>query len=347
VLAAGLACGLQPAVAQDQKFFALGDLKLTGGGLLRDCRIGYRTFGALNAAKSNAVLWPTWFTGKSADLAGSIGPGPGKIVDSSRYFVIAVDALANGVSTSPSNSQRQPGAKFPRITIRDMVNAERELVTREFGIGKLHAVMGVSMGGMQTFEWMVAYPDLVECAIPIVGTPWQTAYDQMLWSAAAKAIRLDPAFRKGRYRRQRRPEEGMRVAARITNLHIQTPEQVLREVTPAGFDEFIAGREKEMLARNDANDYLAQLDAMLTLDVRRGIGDATTGAVAGAVKARTLVIVGLRDHMVNPTPALELARALRADTLELATDCGHMAFGCESARIGAAVARFLDGSSGR
>ena len=112
--------------AQDQQFAHIGDFKLESGGVIRDCVMGYRTFGKMNSAKNNVVIFPTYFGGSSSDLDSFIGTG--KIVDSSVYYVIAVDALADGVSSSPSNSKLQARMQFPQITIRDMVNAEHELL---------------------------------------------------------------------------------------------------------------------------------------------------------------------------------------------------------------------------
>jgi len=131
-----------------QQFAELGDLKLQGGTVIQDFRLGYRTLGKLNAQKSNAILWPTWLGGKSQDLLEFLGPG--KVVDTSSYFVVLVDAIGNGVSTSPSNSKHQPVMQFPSFTIRDMVEAEHRLLTEVLHISRLHAVMGISMGGMQT-----------------------------------------------------------------------------------------------------------------------------------------------------------------------------------------------------
>src|SRR6187431_3298539 len=110
----------------EQKFAALGDFRLDSGATMRDCRVGYRTAGELNADRSNAIVVPTWFAGRSGDLGGWVGPG--KLVDTSRWFVIAVDAFGDGVSTSPSNSSQRP---FPQFTIRDMVRSQYELVTRD------------------------------------------------------------------------------------------------------------------------------------------------------------------------------------------------------------------------
>src|SRR5260370_35274508 len=100
----------------------LGTSSSKSGAVIRDCRIGYHTLGKLNDDKSNAVLWPTWFTGSSEQLAPLVGPAG--YVGSSRFFVILVDALGNGVSSSPSNSSVQPRMDFPVFTIGDMVNTQ-------------------------------------------------------------------------------------------------------------------------------------------------------------------------------------------------------------------------------
>jgi hypothetical protein len=102
-----------PSFAQELRFAELGDFRLVSGEVIHDCRLGYRTFGKLNAEKSNAVLFPTWFTGTTENLVGLIGPG--KLVDPDEYFVILADALGNGVSSSPSNSKQQPRMRFPSI----------------------------------------------------------------------------------------------------------------------------------------------------------------------------------------------------------------------------------------
>ena len=197
-----------------QLIASLGDLKLESGQVIRDCRIGYRTYGQLDAAKSNAILFPTWFGGTTEQLAGNFGSG--KTIDTSKYFAIAVDAIGNGVSTSPSNSRTQPRMKFPRFSIRDMVESQHRLATEVLHLNHLRAVIGISMGGMQTFEWMAMYPDFMDRAIPIVGTPRLMPYDVLLWEAEIHAIEADANWKNGDY--GERPAAAMRTVSDIHNL---------------------------------------------------------------------------------------------------------------------------------
>jgi len=118
------------AAAQDQKHALLGDFKLESGEFIRDCQIGYRTFGTLNEEKSNAILFTTWASGTTEQLVSNFGPG--KVVDSTKYFIVAIDALGNGVSSSPSNSRLQPRMKFPQFTILRSPRHTKEIVSVSF-----------------------------------------------------------------------------------------------------------------------------------------------------------------------------------------------------------------------
>ena len=135
----GLLCLFLAGVSYggDQQFATIGDFPLASGQTIRDCRLGYRTDGTLSDDRSNVVVVLTWFGGKSASLASSIGPG--KMFDTDRWYVVTIDALGNGVSSSPSNSSIQPGVSFPRFTIGDMVRSQHQLLTRVLKLERVHA----------------------------------------------------------------------------------------------------------------------------------------------------------------------------------------------------------------
>ncbi len=325
-----------PLFAQELQFAALRDFPLESGATVRNCRIGYRTFGKLNAEKSNAILFPTWFGGTTENLISFIGPG--KLIDSSRYFVIAVDALGDGVSTSPSNYASQPRMQFPSLAILDMVHSQHQLAEAVLHLPHLRAVMGISMGGMQTFQWMVAYPDYMDCAIPIVGSPKLTSYDLLLWESGIHAIEGDANWKGGDYTSP--PEAGLRTRADIEALAIQTPAYRVAHTRPEDLQKFLEAEETASIHGFDANNWIRQAQAMIAHDISRPFGGDMAKATA-AVKARVLIVVGLQDHMVNPTPALAFARLLHAPTVELDSDCGHVVTSCEEAKIGAAITDFL------
>jgi len=314
---------------------SIGDLKLESGAVIRNCRIGYRTAGTLNAAKSNAVLFPAWFTGTSEDLVQFMTADG--MVDPARYFGIAVDAVGDGVSSSPSNSREQPRMQFPKFTIRDMVNAEYKLVHGVLGIPHLHAVMGISMGGMQTFQWAVAYPDFMDKAVPIVGSPRLTSIDLLLWNAQADAITESAGWNGGNYRHA----PPLRAVGEMQAFALTTPAYRSRETTPDQFPRFWKKIDDAPLGRMDANDWLRQLEAMISLDVAKPYGESLARA-AHAVKAKMLVVSAVQDHMVNPGPALEFAREIDAPAVRLESDCGHLSPGCESKTLYPRVRDFLD-----
>jgi homoserine O-acetyltransferase len=313
-----------------QQMAAIGELQLVSGETLRDVQLGYRTAGTLNADKSNVIVFPTWFTGSSEDLLQNDKIGPGKLADTDRYYVIAIDALGNGISTSPSNSERQPGASFPAIQIDDMVNAAHTLVTRQLGIAHVHAVMGISMGGMQTFQWLGQYPDFMDKAVPLDGTPKQTSYDLLVWQAHEQAIELLQAKGAG-------TAEIMGLIDSLGLLTLWTPDWFVAKVPPeqlAAFRAESASGQEPM----DPNDYLTQLRAMLAHDA---YADFPEPSYPERIRAEVLVVGVPGDHLVNPAPGKALAEALSARYAEIHSNCGHIGTSCEAWKVEAIVNAFL------
>jgi len=318
----------------DQQIGQLHTCKLANKRQIEDCFLGYRTWGTLNAQQSNAVLFPTWFSGNSANIANFVGAD--KMIDPTKFFLIAVDALGDGVSSSPSNSSDQHGTHFPAFTIADMVNAEYRLATEVLHLKHLHAVMGISMGGMQIFEWMVRYPAFMDVAIPIVGSPRLTSYDLLLWQAEVEAAQDDPMFQGGNY--GERPK--LPLVEFIHTMNLSTPAHYARTVSRDGYEQEQQGYYTKGILPFDANDWVAQLGAMIHHDVAN---EGSMEPAAKKVKAKVLIVVAAQDHMVNPHPALDFAPLVHAQTLVLESDCGHRAVGCESARVFPAVKAFLEG----
>lgn len=334
-LFAPIAIAPQQRPAPLQQFANFGDFKLHSGSVIQDFRIGYRTIGKLNSDKSNAVLWPSWLGGTSQDLLEYIGAG--KVLDPTRYYVILVDAIGNGVTSSPSNSKSQPRMTFPKFTIRDMVEAEHRLVTETFHISHLHAVMGVSMGGMQTFCWVMTYPDFMDLAIPIAGSPQSTSYDKLLWTAEIDAIESDPAWNQGHPSKPL--TSGVALAEEIDQMSLTSPAYLVSHTSPNKFDTFLAQLTSKAKATGGvASDQIRQREAIISLDLPKEFGLSLSGC-AKQIHAKLLVVVSPEDHMVNPTPALAVASELHAPVITLDSSCGHLSLSCVS--VGPTVAQFL------
>lgn len=315
-----------------QQFADLGTCPLESGATVLSCRIGYRTWGRKNADASNVILVPLWFTGTTAQLASWVGPG--KVLDSSHFFIVGIDPLANGVSSSPSNSKMQPRMTFPAITIHDMVEAEYALATKTLGLKHVHAVLGMSMGGMQTFEWMVAHPQFMDDAVPIVGSPRLTTYDLLLWQSEEDAIRSSAAWMMGNYK-ENPPIPMVQI---LHSMNITTPHHYAATVSREAFPATYSGYGNWNADGFDANDRIYQLEAMIHQDVAHG---GSLEEAAQRVHAKVLAVVSEQDHMVNPGPALAFAPKIHAQVLMLHSDCGHLAPNCEAQTVSTAVNQFL------
>ena len=321
------------AFAQEQQFANLGNFKLQNGGVIRNCRIGYRVFGKLNGDKSNVIVVPTWAGGTTEQLQSNFGPG--RLIDSTEYFVVAIDALSNGVSSSPSNSKLQPRMRFPEFSLRDTVATQHELLTRVLNIHRVKAVVGISMGGMQVFQWLVSYPEFMEKAIPILGSPRLAPYDLMLWQAQIDALMRDRDWKGGNYAVN--PARALDFA--FGELLLTTPTDYNRRKTREQVFADLATAQHDA-HRFDANDKIRQVQAMMQLDVSRDFGGSMERA-ARTVKAKVFVVVSKYDHVVTPGPATEFAKLLGAQVLSLDSDCGHLATSCESGHLNEAVSHFL------
>lgn len=255
------------------------------------------------------------------------------MADSSKYFFVAVDAFGNGVSSSPSNSMHQHNQTFPRFSIKDMVNAQHLLLTRYLHLSRLLGVIGISMGGMMAYQWMVSYPGFLDKAIAISGSPRLTSYDLLLWQAELSAIDADRGKPKGE-------STAMKTVAAIHNLHVRTPRYITINTPPEDFPQFLTATEKSIMKYN-AYNWAWQVKAIMDHDIYRSFGEAMDPA-AKTTRAKALIIWAQQDLTVNSEPAQALAKYLHADTFELPGDCGHLSFLCESEILCDKVNRFME-----
>ena len=287
--------------------YEIGDLKLESGEAIKDFSISYVTHGKLNEKKSNAILMVTAISGNHHRIDFLIGPG--KALDTEKYFIIATDAIGNGLTTSPSNSKTQHGPAFPHFTIRDMVQSEWLLI-QHLGIAHVVAVAGASMGGMQTLQWGVSHPDYMDALVALTPMARTTAWSIAVNEATRKALMDDPAFDNGKYEKQ--PEKGWRLRADVLNvLATRTPEGVdAMFPNPLDVLPWIEQQENAVLKIGfDANDWIAQTWAY----DRHNIGD-TPGfngdylKALHSIKAKALLMNAPGD-LYNPTDqAIEAAK---------------------------------------
>lgn len=333
-----LFCGLSSA--QDrrgdgaQQIAELGTCKLAGGEVILDCRIGYRTFGELNSDRTNVVVMPSWLNGRSEDLLPLFGTTRShlRLVDTSRYFGVAFDALGDGVSSSPSNSRRQAGAAFPHFTPEDMVRAQYRVLTEVLHVQHIHAAVGLSLGGHQVFAWTVLYPHFIDLAVPILGSPQATNFDHLSKQIVIDAIESDFEYHGGHYTKQ----PALKLANEIGTMMLTTPAYRNSEATREQYSEWLAKIEAPQ--RQDANDRVWQAQAILAQDVLHG---RPLEEVARNSPVKFLVIVAAEDRMVAPGPSLAWAKAAGAETYISHGECAHLIMNCDAAAVQEHVERFL------
>ncbi|MFC1438637.1 alpha/beta fold hydrolase [Streptacidiphilus sp. N1-10] len=282
--------------------FDLGDFPLQHGGTLPGAVLAYRTYGELAPDRSNAIVSPHWFAGTHTANEWLIGPG--KALDTDRYFVIVPGLFGNGLSSSPSNTAAPyDRGRFPEVTIHDNVSAQHRLVTERFGIERLVLVAGASMGAGQTYQWAVSHPDMVERIAPIVGSPRTSPHNQVFLEGIRAALTADSAFCDGDYEDQ--PRTGLRAFSRVyAGWGLSQAfywERLYEQLGFATLEDFLVRFWEANFGDWDANDLLTMVWTWQHADVGRTPGfDGDTVAALASVKARALVLPSERDLYFPP-----------------------------------------------
>jgi homoserine O-acetyltransferase/O-succinyltransferase len=348
----------------------IGTLALEVGGSLPSVEVAYETWGALNPARDNAILVEHALTGDS-HVAGPAGPGhptpgwwdgligPGRPLDTDRWFVIASNVLGGCQGTtgpsSPAPDGRPWGSRFPFLTVRDQVAAELALADA-LGISSWACVVGGSMGGMRALEWAVTHPDRVRSAVLLASGAYATA-EQIAWcQPQLLAIRQDPHFHGGDYYdRPQGPDLGLGLARRIAHVTYrselelatrfgraaQPGEQPLGAGGRFAVESYLDHHADKLTRRFDANSYLVLTESMNSHDVGRGRGGVARAL--SRVTADLAVVAVDSDRLYPPRLSEEIAvGAGSADGLRLITsDYGHDGFLIEIDQVGRVVRETL------
>ncbi|MEM6848161.1 MAG: homoserine O-acetyltransferase [Pseudomonadota bacterium] len=352
-------------------------LTLDSGAVLSDWQIGYQTYGRLNEAKSNAVLLCHALTGDQHaanrhPLTGRAGwwetlVGPGRPVDTDRYFVICSNVLGGcSGTTGPASldpSTGEPhGLDFPVVTIADMVRGQARLV-EALGIETLFAVVGGSMGGMQVLEWGASYGDRVFAALPIAAGTRHSPQNIGFHEVGRQAIMADPDWRGGRYEAAGlRPKKGLSVARMAAHITYVSEAALARKFGRAlqdrdmityGFDadfqveSYLRHQGSTFVDRFDANSYLYLTRAMDYFDLALQHDGMAANAFLGTM-TRWCVISFTSDWLFPTAESRTVVHALNAAAaevsfVEIETDKGHDAFLLDEPSFDSAVRGFLNG----
>jgi len=296
------------------KYGELGNFKLQSGQEIINCKLGYRVFGALNKEKTNAILFPTWFQGTTKQIITWV-PGLFKTIDTNKFCLILVDAFGDGISSSPSNSKDQHGNLFPKFTIKDMVASEHLLLTSILGIQKLDAVIGISMGGMQAFQWSIDYPNFMNKIVSVVGTPQLYSHDLIGLNILSAIIESDKDFQMGN-------NSNISTASKFLEYMLTTAEDKTKTMNRDSF--FVWKKNMEEQKPGDWNNFYLQLNAWKQIDIANEYKGSLRIA-AEKTKAKFLIIVNEQDRLVNSLSSIDLANFVNAKLIKLNDESGHTA----------------------
>jgi homoserine O-acetyltransferase len=383
MLTALLMLALAPAGAQEliakKQVLELASFTTQSGRTLKNVKVGWESYGTLNADKSNAILVMHALTGDQ--YVASPHPvtakpgwwetmvGPGKPIDTDRFFVICPNVLGGCMgSTGPASinpESGQPwGLDFPVITVGDMVEAQVPLIDH-LGIDQLFCVIGGSMGGMQTLAWAARYGSRVFSAVPVATAAWHSSQNIAFHEVGRQAVMADPNWSGGRYLELgREPRNGLavaRMAAHITYLSEEALHRKfgrsLQEISAKSFsfnadfqvESYLRHQGSTFVDRFDANSYLYITRAMDYFDLAADYGDVLANAFKGA-QTRFCVISFTSDWLFPTSDSRAIVHALNAGSArvsfaEIVTDKGHDAFLLEEPELFAIVRGFLDSAS--
>jgi homoserine O-acetyltransferase len=320
----------ETAPSPDSQFdeFLLRDFRLQCGGVLPEAKLVYKTYGRLNADRSNVILYPTSYGAQHRDIEWLIGPD--RILDSSRYFIVVPNMFGNGLSSSPSNLEPQPNAPcWPHFTHVDNVTAQRQMLRDVFGIERLALAYGWSMGGQQALHWGALYPDSVQRIAAVCCSARTSPHNKVFLEGLRAVLTTDPAWQSGRF--VSKPEQGLKAFGRVYAGWALSQafyrEHLYLTLGYTSLEDFLVRDWEASFLRRDASNLLSMLDTWIASDISDNPtfeGDLT--AALGAIQAQTWIIPSQTDLYFTPEDSLLEARKIpHAVYRPIPTIWGHRA----------------------
>lgn len=314
----------------DYEMFDLGNLRLQSGATLRGAKLAYKTYGRLNPAKDNAIVFPTFFGGQHYQNEAIIGAD--HALDPDRYFIIVPNMMGNGLSSSPSNTPMPyDRARFPGVSLYDNVTSQRRLVTELFGIERIALVVGWSMGAQQAYQWGSLYPQMVERIAPICGSARTSRHNFVFLEGVKAALTADDAWANGWY--EKPPYKGLRAMGRVYAGWAVSQafyrEEVYLDLGYSSLEDYLVAFWEGRRLGADANDLLAMIWTWQHADI--SVNEHYNGDFAralGAITARAVVMPGRTDLYFPPEDNdAEVAMMPNAELQPIESIWGHLAGG--------------------
>ncbi len=308
--------------------YTILNFQLQCGAVLSEAKIVYQTYGALNPDRGNVILYPTSYGAQHSDIDWLIGPG--KILDSSRWFIIIPNMFGNGLSSSPSNCQEcqlaESGFWFTHL---DNIQAQRLLLKEVFGIEKLALIYGWSMGAQQAYHWGALYPGQVERLIALCGTAKTTDHNRIFLESLRAALTADPAWDGTKFTAI--PDRGYQAFARIYASWAASQAfyraKIYRDLGYESLDDYLVRAWEASYRRRDPHNLLAMIDTWLRCDLSDNpIFKSNYEQALNVISAKTLVMPATTDLYFTPEDCQAEAQLIpNAEYLAIPSIWGHRA----------------------
>lgn len=313
-------------MALNYETFNLGAVDLRKGGHLDQAQLAYKTYGTLKAAKDNVIVLPTFYTGSHMRNEGFFGPG--RAIDPGKHFIVSINLMGNGLSSSPSNTPPPyDGPRFPVVTLWDNIAFQHRLITEELGVEKIALVAGWSMAGCQSYQWAAQFPDMVKAILPFCASAKTSPHNIVFLEGVKAALCADRAWNNGDY--DSPPVRGLKAFGRVYAgwAFSQTwyREKLHQQIGFDTYEDLLVDWEQDHAENWDANNLLTKLKTWQLGDVSDNpLYDGDIEKALGAIEARAILVPCSDDLYFPPEDnEIEARHMPNADFRPFSSPWGH------------------------